>query len=164
MTELKGVDELLAKLQTITYETQRKTGRAALRKASSIVRDAAITNAANIDNAATRENISKNIRLQWNNRQFKRTGNLGFRVGVLGGAKRVAKAVGEMQGKGKANPGGDTYYWRFLEFGTKYIAAIPFLRPALEQNTQKATDAFIEQYKKGIDSAVKRAAKRGTTA
>lgn len=164
MTELKGVDELLAKLQSVTYETQRKTGRAALRKASAIVRDAAIANAARLDDSQTRENISKNIRLQWNNRLFKRTGNLGFRVGVLGGAKRVAKAVGEIQGKGKSNPGGDTWYWRMLEHGTQYMSARPFLRPALEQNTQQAADAFTQTYKKGIDSAIKRAKKRGERA
>ena len=161
MTELKGVDELLAKLQSVTYETQRKTGRAALRKASAIVRDAAIANAARLDDSKTRENIAKNIRLQWNNRLFRRTGNLGFRVGVLGGAKRVAKAAGEIQGRGRNNPGGDTFYFRFLEYGTQYMSARPFLRPALEQNTQQAADAFIQTYKKGIDNAIKRAKKRG---
>jgi len=29
------------------------------------------------------------------------------------------------------NKGGDTFYWRFLEFGTKSIKARPFMRPAM---------------------------------
>jgi HK97 gp10 family phage protein len=27
---------------------------------------------------------------------------------------------------------GDAFYWRFLEYGTRYIAARPFVRPAAE--------------------------------
>lgn len=40
-----------------------------------------------------------------------------MRVGILGGARDMGK-YGEFKGAGKDNPGGDTFYWRFREFGT----------------------------------------------
>lgn len=33
---------------------------------------------------------------------------------------------------GRVDITGDAYYWRFLEFGTRYAAARPFVRPAAE--------------------------------
>lgn len=72
-----------------------------------------------------------------------------MRVGVLGGAKAPAIQSGEFKGKGKGNPGGDTYYWRFLEFGTENMPAHPFMRPAQDNNA--ATNKFAEEMKKGIE-------------
>jgi HK97 gp10 family phage protein len=53
------------------------------------------------------------------------------------------------------NPGGDTFYFRFLEFGTSKMAARPFIRPALSQNAQRATDVVVESLNKEIDKAIK---------
>lgn len=154
--ELKGVDELEAKLKTITYETRRKTGRSALRKAANVLRKRAIDSAKRFDDPETTEDISKNIAINWNNKTFRRTGDMHFSVGVRGGAKKGGKAK-----KGK---GGDTWYFRFVEFGTQHMAAQPFLRPAMEQGSADASQAFVDEYKKGIDSAIRRAAKKGLTA
>lgn len=78
-----------------------------------------------------------------------------FRVGVLGGARNY-EAYGEFKtGKSaSANPGGDTFYWRFVEFGTERTAAKPFLRPAMEASIAPATEVFIQTYWKEIDKAV----------
>lgn len=158
---LIGIDSLLAKLESITYDVKRKGGRAALRKAAMVVVREAQANALRIDDPKTGRQIAQNITLRWSSRRFRNTGDLGFRVGVLGGAKRVAKAVGEFQGQGKGNPGGDTWYWRLQEFGTEKHKAQPFMRPALEQNTDKATNVFLTEYSRSIDRAIKRAAKKG---
>jgi HK97 gp10 family phage protein len=80
----------------------------------------------------------------------------------LGGARQTSQAykdLGIYKGKGKGNPGGDTFYWRFLEFGTEHSEAKPFLRRALEDNSQKATNEFISQWDKSIDRVLKKAAK-----
>ena len=74
---------------------------------------------------------------------MRREGNAaGIRVGVLGGAKNYA-AYGEIvTGRSaKGNPGGDTFYWRFLEFGTSKMRARPFMRPAMLTKQQAAFDA-----------------------
>lgn len=171
---LTGVDELIATLNAVTYDTKRKGGRAALRKAAQVVRDAARRNAEALDDPNTNRKISANIVERWNGRHFKRTGDPAFRVGVLGGARQYANTrenvrkgrAGETYATGgdKGNPGGDTWYWRLQEFGTENHRAQPFMRPALESSAGPAIDAFVREYEKALDRAIKRAAKKGTTA
>lgn len=156
---LEGVEELMGKLKALENEPRRKTTRFALRKAANIVRDAAKRGAERLDDPQTAENIAENVAVRWDGRHFRRTGDLKFSVGVRGGAKGVAAAVGELRGKGKNNPGGDTYYWRFLEFGTSKMRAQPFMRPALESNTDTATAEFMQQFEKAITRAIRRANK-----
>lgn len=42
-------------------------------------------------------------------------------------------------------------YWHFIEYGTPHHPAVPFLRPAFVNNTQKATDIFAQKLAKEID-------------
>lgn len=155
---LTGVDDLVTTLNNVTYETKRKGGRAALRKAAQVVRDAAKRNAAGLDDPATGRQISANISERWNGRLFKRTGDLGFRVGVQHGA--VIREKGNPDSGSK----GPTPHWRLLELGTEKMRAQPFMRPALENNIGLATDTFIREYEKTLARAIKRAAKKGATA
>jgi len=152
---LIGLDELLGKLESITYDMKRKGGRSALRKAAQVIRDAAKENAKRLDDPETAKDTSKNIVERWNGRLFKQTGNLGFRVGVLGGAGGNRSSA-DLSGL----PGGDTRTWRHLEFGTEKTRSHPFMRPALEQNINAATDTFIREYQKAVERAIKRAAKK----
>ena len=156
-----GLGNLLAKLESIQYETKRKGGRAALRKAAQLVRAAAVDNALRIDDPETAAAIHSNIAVRWNGRRFKKSGELAFRIGVLGGA-RITKA--KPKGKDPSGPGGDTRYWAFVEFGTEDAAAQPFMRNALSENISAATDVFVSEYEKAIDRAIKRAAKKGESA
>lgn len=158
-SELIGADSLDAKLKAVTEEVRYKGGRFALRKAAKIIEVAAKNNAQRIDDPNTPNSIADNITTRWSSRRYKRTGDLGFRVGVRGGAKGAAEAVGEITGKGKGNPGGDTFYWRFVEFGTVNAPAHPFMRPALSRNHGAAQAEFVNQCGKAIDRAVKRASK-----
>jgi len=41
-------------------------------------------------------------------------------------------------------PGKDAFYGRYVEFGTKYQPARPFLRPALDEKQGEATQAIID--------------------
>ncbi len=172
---LQGVDEIVAKFEEISIETRRKGGRSALRKAANLVRDAAVRNAQQIDDPATAEQIARNMVVRWSPKLHRRSGDLGFRVGVLGGARATSRDaqksarrrrrqgvasledLGEISGAGKANPGGDTWYWRLVEFGTSRTGAKPFMRPALDQNVQAATDVFLKEFDKAIDRAIRRA-------
>lgn len=52
---------------------------------------------------------------------------------------------------GKGALGKDAFYARFQEFGTVKEPAQPFLRPALEQNVQQATDAMAKRLKQRIE-------------
>jgi len=153
---MTGVDELVARLESVKYDVKYKGGRFALRKAAQVVRDAAKSNAQGIDDPETASAIYKNITERWGSKTFKRTGDLSFRVGVLGGARITKKAP---KGSQPVGPGGDTRYWAYVEFGTERSRAQPFMQRALQQNAQAATDMFIRQYSIAIDRALKKAAK-----
>jgi len=151
--KLTGVDELLGKLESITDDMKRKGGRAALRKAANVIANRAKANARRLDDLETGRSIADNIAVRWNGREFKRNGNLGFRIGVLHGA--VLKRHPD---KAKNAP---TPHWRLLEFGTENMRAQPIMRPAAENGAEEAMNTFVEEYGKSIDRAIARAAKKG---
>lgn len=154
---LDGADEVLAKLRQLSYETNKKGGRRALRLAAQFIRDAAKENAVALNDPQTGRTIASNIAERWNGRLNKATGDLAFRVGVLQGA--ILPAKGE---KPDESAGGPTPHWRLLEFGTEKMAARPFMRRALSQNVEGATSIFMYEFDKALDRALKRAAKAGS--
>lgn len=168
--DVSGLDGIKEKLAQLSTEANFKGGRAALRKATAVLREQARSNARRFDDHETDEAIWKNIDMRWNGRAFKRDGQLPFRLGVLGGARKYGdtvenrrkRRVGETYktGGSRGNPGGDTWYWRFKEFGTAKMRADPFLRPVADQAGQKAVDTFALEFDKALDRALKRQAKK----
>lgn len=149
---ITGLDSLLGKLDSLSYDVRRKGGRAALRKAAQVVAQKAKEGAERIDDKETGRSIADNIALRWNGKLFKQTGDLGFRIGVLHGA--VLKNGGDL------SPNSPTPHWRLIEFGTEKMAAVPFMRPALANSISEATNIFVSEYEKAIDRAIRRAAKK----
>ena len=156
---IDGVDELKAKLEGISYDARRKGGRYALRKAAQVVRDKAKINALLIDDPETGRAIASNIAERWGNKFFKATGNMKFRIGVLGGKIKNAE-----KGNPDSGVGGETPHAMLVELGTEHSAAQPYLRSAVEQSANQAVIVFIREYNKAIDRAIRRAAKNGGTA
>lgn len=152
---ITGLDSLLGKLDSVSYDVRRKGGRAALRKAAQVVVQKAKEGAERIDDKETGRSIADNIVLRWNGKLFKRTGNLGFRIGVLHGAVLAKK--GEAVDTSTNAP---TPHWRLIEFGTENMAADPFLRSALANSISEVTNTFVTEYEKAIDRAIRRAAKK----
>ena len=147
--KMTGVDELSKRLDALTYDAQKKGGRFALRKAAQVIRDAARTNAQQVDDSATGRSIARNVTEKWNGRLNKQTGDLGFRVGVTGGARIPSDNLDE-------GLGGPTPHWRLLEFGTEKMQARPFFAKALPENAQRATDVFITQFNAALDRALRK--------
>ena len=150
-----GLDGLLGKLSAVSVDVRHKGGRAALRKAAQVVVQKAKEGAERIDDKATGRSISDNIALRWNGRLFKRTGDLGFRIGVLHGA--VLKDGGDL------STNAPTPHWRLIEFGTEKMPAAPFMRPALADSISEVTNTFVTEYEKAIDRAIRRAAKKAAS-
>ncbi|MHC5351690.1 HK97-gp10 family putative phage morphogenesis protein [Metapseudomonas furukawaii] len=150
-----GLDSLLGKLDAVSFDVRRKGGRASLRKAAMVVVNAAKEGARNVDDSQTGRSIADNIALRWNGRLFKRTGDLGFRIGVLHGA--VLPKAGEAADTAQNAP---TPHWRLIEFGTEKMRADPFMRTALANNIQAVTNTFVSEYEKAIDRAIRRAQKK----
>lgn len=153
--EFNGLPELLGKLEALEFDIKRKGGRFALRRAAQVLRDQARANAERVDDPQSPERIVENIVERWSGRTFKKTGNMMFRVGVMGGAGGSAQSssLGDL-------PGGDTRHWRQLEFGNENMPAQPIFRPVPGQVGQQATDVFVKEYGKSIDRALKRAKKK----
>lgn len=149
--DLDGVDSLIGKLRELKVDVRHKGGRAALRRAANVVVGHGKDGALRVDDTATGRSIADNIAARWNGRLFKRTGDLGFRIGVLHGA--VLKNGGDLS---KNAP---TPHWRLLEFGTEKMRAQPFMRSALADHISEVTGTFVTEYEKAIDRAIKRAAK-----
>lgn len=137
-------DALIKKIRQLPVRLGNNAGRRALRKGANVIRNAARDNAKRIDDPATSENISKNITVSGGGRRReKQRGGPMMRVGIRGGARNMSK-YGEFKGAGKGNPGGDTWYWRLIEFGFthtsgKQVPPNPFMRSAM---TEKASAAF----------------------
>lgn len=149
-----GLDSVLGKFEAVSYDVKRKGGRASLRKAAKLLTGFAQQNAAALDDPETGRAIADNIDLRWNGKLFKQAGDLGFRVGVLQGAK-LPKA-GQSP---SLEPHAPTPHWRLLEFGTENMPAFPFMRRALADHINEITNEFITSYDKALDRAIKRAGK-----
>ncbi|VVN83846.1 HK97-gp10 family putative phage morphogenesis protein [Pseudomonas fluorescens] len=148
---LTGIDSLVGKLESISYDVKRKGGRSALRKAAQLVAGKMKEGAQKIDDPETGRSIADNVALRWNGKLFKASGDLGFRVGILRGAV--------LKNDGDTSANSPTPHWRLIEFGTVNMRAQPFARKALADNISEATNTVITEYEKAIDRAIKRAAK-----
>jgi HK97 gp10 family phage protein len=148
---MSGLDKVLDRMTKLPDHIQKKLAGRALRKGANVLRDAARANARALNDPGTPEDIAKNIVVQTATRLGKQHGGAAVRVGVLGGAKAPARASGEVEGKGKGNPGGDTFHWRFLEFGTSNAPAKPIFRTAIASSESKAVAAISDQLNADLD-------------
>lgn len=71
-----------------------------------------------------------------------------YSVFVLSGKKS------RLKGK-RRNVDRDSFYWRFVEFGTSKMAAKPFLRPAFESRKEEAVKVIGEKLDEGIQKAAR---------
>lgn len=141
--KITGMEELTKTFQQLPERLGRNAMRRALRKGANVVRDAARKNANRIDDPATATSIARNIAVSsGGSRREKRAGGPMMRVGVRGGARFKKGDNGQ--------PGGNTTYWRFVEFGTQQAEAQPFLRPAGEENVSAVLAAVSADAPKQI--------------
>ena len=160
---ISGVDNLVDRLSKFPSKLQKRVVTSAARKGAMVIRDAARQNAKAIDNPNTPTSISKNIAVQSASRLGRQNGGVAMRIGVLGGARsysdtranrRKGQAGATYKTDGdKGNPGGDTFYWRYLEFGAPGagVAPVPLLRAGAASSQNKAIDKITEEINKGLD-------------
>lgn len=140
---IEGLQELINKLDGLATPEQSKALQNGIRKAMEPVKRSAVKNAKELDDKNSDEKIYKNIKVKkW--RTKKGRSYLGSSVGV-----------------DKKGPGGDTFYWWFLELGTKdheskrgkKIAGVKpkkFLTRALESNKNEVLRIAVEASKEFI--------------
>jgi HK97 gp10 family phage protein len=140
MARIEGLDEVTKKLKQLAdNKVVKRLARRAGRQAMNLVRDVARTNAKVIDDPETKEMIHKNIVTQGG--KSRSINEIRVRVGVRGGAGRNQYSLSTA-----SLSGGDTRHWRFIEFGTSNIPAVPFMRPALANNIVQVTNKFVQVF------------------
>ncbi|MGP5546248.1 HK97-gp10 family putative phage morphogenesis protein [Psychrobacter alimentarius] len=161
--EIEGLDEVIARMRELGEPRKVKNAATrSARKAMNIVRKAAIENAKGLDDKDSSNRIWKNIITKPN--KTKGYGYLMMRVGVKGGARKYPNTapnrrkgvVGQTYetGGSSKNAGGDTWYWRFLEYGSATNSATPFLRPALNNNKDAAESEFKRSFSEELDKEI----------
>jgi HK97 gp10 family phage protein len=153
--------DVINRLSALPDKLQRKGAVRASRLAMRVALNAARASARGFDDPASGEKIWRNVAIQNSSRQGKRIGGVVMRLGVMGGAKQYANTrqnrreqrVGRTYktAGSKNNPGGDTWYWRFLELGTQRTSAQEFLVPALQENAQLIEGLLAEYLEREIE-------------
>lgn len=145
---VEGLDEISRKLKMLSDQKKAKSlTRKAARRAMNVVRDAARENAKAIDDPETQARIFKNIVTQ--SGRLYGGYDVVMRVGVRGGASSNQHSE-DISGLS----GGDTRHWRYIEFGTEHIPAVPFMRPALFNNMQKVLNTFSDEFNIELSKAL----------
>lgn len=144
--DITGLDEVQAKLRQLGNKRKAKNAATrASRKAMNIVKKAARENAKRLDDKDSPEKIWKNIVVKAG--KTKGYDNVTMKVGVKGGAKKRAQS-------GKPNSGGDTWYFRLVEYGSSTNSASPFMRPALNNNMNAVQAEFTRAYSAELDKEI----------
>ena len=163
LTTIRGLDGLLDALMALPPEVASKNGgpaRVALAKGARVIRDDARLRAP----VGKTGNLKKNIVMKRDSNPQRSGANERYTVGVRGGAKNYANTKRNVR-KGRAGKeyktDGNTYYWRFKEFGTKKMPADPFLRPAFESKKEEALNVIASTLASGIERAAKKVARLG---
>lgn len=139
--KLQGFAELAAKLKELPQNISKNALRAGVSAGAVVIKNEAKRSVPVDTGTLKRAIYHKQAREQSN--QYKQV----FIVGVKSG-KRYQKV-------GKKQRNFDAFYWRFIEFGTRFISARPFLRPAFEKKKFEAIEAIKNKLKQRIDLANK---------
>ncbi|MBU3845556.1 MAG: HK97 gp10 family phage protein [Candidatus Acinetobacter avistercoris] len=147
---VKGMEQFQRKIEQLANPKKAKSmARKAARQAMNIARDDARARAKAIDDPETVERIHKNVKVVGG--RSRNANEVVIRLGVDGGA-----AMNKHSNRGALAglSGGNTTYWRHIEFGTSKQPAIPFMRPALAQNLNQITAKFVQVFDTEITKAL----------
>lgn len=153
--KVNGLAALAEALKALPPEIASKNGgplKTALRAAAVVIQTDAKTRAP-VLSGVTRDAISV--------LRDPRPGNVTERYVVKPTrSRRVQRIVQTKDGNKGSN---SAWYWHFIEFGTKFITARPFMRPAFDSQADNALNAFIAKLQAGIKRAAAKVArgKRG---
>ncbi|MDT7836457.1 HK97-gp10 family putative phage morphogenesis protein [Aquabacterium sp. OR-4] len=150
--KVQGIPALKAALAGLVPKLRRQVLRNALAAGARIVRDDARRRAPvlqpTLKTPVRKPGTVRAAIVVRTSKAARRAGDVGVFVNV-----RPAK-----RGQRGAKSPHDPYYWRWLEFGTKKMAAIPFLQPA----SQRLSDA-LEKFKQVVGPQIDKMNRKGGT-
>ncbi|HJV73167.1 MAG TPA: HK97-gp10 family putative phage morphogenesis protein [Noviherbaspirillum sp.] len=142
LMHLSGFRELAAAMRELPERVARNTLRRATSSAAAIIRNEARAKAP-VDTGEMRRDIQIK-------RERDTKGEMSAKYSVFVRSGKKSRLSGKSRDVQK-----DSYYWRFVEFGTAKMAAQPFMRPAFE--TKK--EAAVAQIGAALDAGIQKAAR-----
>jgi len=128
--EVQGLKELNERLQQLPVKLERNILRGAIRAGAQTIVQAAK------QLCPVGDPSGENVRLYGGYR-----GALRDSIHARGVQSKNGMIIGGVSVGGTSKKGTDTFYARFIEFGTSKMTARPFLRPAIDSKTPAAIDA-----------------------
>jgi HK97 gp10 family phage protein len=152
--QVQGLRELERRLTELGPKIARKIGNKATAKGAAVIRDEARARARFTRGYSTgyiKDNIIQ-FRPTRRRRELENEIHIGVRLRGSRKKRLAQRTVSRMRRGRKVNayPG---YYWFMLEFGTRNMAAQPFLRPAFESRAGAALAKTIETLRANLDKA-----------
>lgn len=139
VSQVKGLRELGLSMRGLSADMAGKIARQATAAGAGVVRKAARAKAPKDTGNLQAAIVMKRVKDTPLTEEYV--------VAVRKGKTRDAKAGKDGTGK----QGKDAFYAHFPEFGTVKMPAQPYMRPALEDNVQAATDAMAKRLKQRLD-------------
>lgn len=146
--KIEDYSKIIKKFEELSEKVQKTHAFGAARRGAQVIANNIQKSALRVDSSLTPEQISKNVGVQRASKISKKEKAAAYRIGIYGGAKDNPKNEG--------NPGGNTFHWRFLEFGTEHMEAKPFFRDAFESSGPEAAKAIGDSLKKRIEKEAKK--------
>lgn len=160
--ELKGFSDLQKRLQELPGKLQRKVMAGAVKEASGVIKQAAQANAPIAAENIYRKAIHKTGKKAGQHYKAKLApGTLKRSIGI----RQKRKGVSQGQVVFQIGPSKKAFYGQFVEKGhvlrkkikgpiIGHVPAYPFLRPAIEQNAERAVEVMRQRIAEGLDRIV----------
>lgn len=129
MNEIRGIREIIDKLNALPDKLRNKAVRSAVRKGANIIRDAARSKV-----PIKTGNLRKSI-ITSNSRTKNKD--------IVASKVRLAQR--------KSKKASSPFYGYFIEFGTSKMVAKPFLRPALDEKESEVLSTTMNEIKIAVD-------------
>lgn len=141
LRHVEGLRELVRALEDLPRKVATNGLRKAVSTGAALVRDEAKSRAP-VDTGEMRRDI-----------MIKRARTADGMIATYEVFVRTGKKS-RMAGR-RRNVARDSYYWRFVEFGTSKMAARPFMRPAFEAKKVEAVDLIKQTLREKIAEATR---------
>lgn len=145
---LTGFRELAAAMRELGARTAKNTLRRAVSAGAAVVRNEARSRAP-VDTGEMKKDI------QMKREKDQRGGPLAARFSVFVRSGKKSRLAGRARDVQK-----DSFYWKFVEYGTSKMPAQPFMRPSFESTKEEAVRVIGETLDQGVQQAARELANR----
>lgn len=145
--KLTGFKELAAAMKQLPERVARNGLRAAVSAGAAVVRNDA-RNRAPVDTGE----LKRDIMIK---RERDTKSEMSARYSVFVRTGKKSRLAGKKRGVQR-----DSYYWRFIEFGTSKMAKQPFMRPAFEAKKAEALAAIGKKLNERIQAVATELSKK----